>query len=133
MRTALLVLLSLAVSANAAFHLCRCGLFTTGQTTAYIVYELPGIDVPNCDYVWTCKGRCIDEFNEMAAGGNLYATHPTGNGTIGQALCDTIPWPIDQSTIYLYSEICNGPWRYTGEHSMQMLCCDKDGQQYICT
>ncbi|XP_076056190.1 uncharacterized protein LOC143034131 isoform X2 [Oratosquilla oratoria] len=131
MRTAFLLVLSLAsVAVEAKMFLCRCGLFTTGGHGEYLVFELPGIDVPSCSYRHTCEGRCIDEFKDMFASGNLYA--PAGGATIGQVLCDNISWPIDQSTIYLYSEICNGPWRYSGKHSMQMLCCDKDGKQYPC-
>ncbi|XP_076056407.1 uncharacterized protein LOC143034350 [Oratosquilla oratoria] len=135
MRTAVAIIavVSFFVAIRADLHLCRCGLFTTGQHGEYIVTELPGIDVPSCEYKHTCEGRCIDEYKNLTSKGNLYATSPTGTGTVGQLLCDHIPYPIDQSLLYLYSEICNGPWRYSGEHTMQMLCCDKDGNQYACT
>ncbi|XP_076056408.1 uncharacterized protein LOC143034351 [Oratosquilla oratoria] len=130
MRASLFLLLGFAAFASAGLHLCRCGLFTTGFHGEYIAYELPGIDVPNCHYKHTCEGRCIDEFKELAAGGNLYAA--SGDTTVGQVICSNHHHSIDNEMVYLYSEICNGPWRYTGEHSMQKLCCDKDHQHYMC-
>ncbi|XP_076056410.1 uncharacterized protein LOC143034353 [Oratosquilla oratoria] len=118
---------------HADLHLCRCGLFTTGNSGEYLKLELPGIDVASCNHERTCEGRCIDEFDILVVGGNLYA--PSGNSTVGQKICDANAgshWHIHREMIYLYSEICSGPWRYSGKHSMQLLCCDENDKQQVC-
>ncbi|XP_076056405.1 uncharacterized protein LOC143034348 [Oratosquilla oratoria] len=137
MRVSIVILvICLTAFSSATLHLCRCGLFSTGEFGEYMTLELPGLDVPSCEYKHTCEGRCIDEFNTITSNGNLYA--PIGDSTVGQKICDVTSsdpfwlWPIDRCVMHLYYEICNGPWRYTGKHSMQMLCCDDNGKQYVC-
>ncbi|XP_076056196.1 uncharacterized protein LOC143034134 isoform X2 [Oratosquilla oratoria] len=118
-----------ALTRAAEMALCRCAIFHSSGHGEFMVYELPGIDVPNCRYKHTCQGRCEDEFSQLAANGNLYAS--VGNTTVGQLLCDEHKWPVHNQMMYLYYDICNGPWRYTGKHSMQLLCCDDETDEMV--
>ncbi|XP_076056398.1 uncharacterized protein LOC143034345 [Oratosquilla oratoria] len=126
-------LLGLACVAFAqGFSKCRCGLFTNRSFGESLVYELPGIDVGSCESHFQCKTLCQNEFRDMTNNGDMYHMLDDGITSIGQFLCEKYGRNLENEYIYNYYELCNGPWEYAEQHSMQPLCCYK-GTEYPCS
>ncbi|XP_076029912.1 uncharacterized protein LOC143020041 [Oratosquilla oratoria] len=131
MRALLLSLFLTVCSVAWGFSNCRCALMTTFGMGEYIVSELPGIDMGSCTDSTGCEARCYDEYDNMTYGGDLY--HMMDDlETVGQHLCKFYEHDMHNQYLYAYSKLCEGPWVYTGHHSLQMLCCWQ-GRQYACS
>nr|XP_045605185.1 uncharacterized protein LOC123762617 [Procambarus clarkii] len=123
----LLVLLSLAALTRAQeFPACLCGAFITLMEEEIEVFRLPPIEVADCDATTDCRARCIDEWTTITEDGDLDYTWLDGV-TIGQHMCDSLHdndhSDVGPHEVYLYYNICLGPWIYTGQTSRNTLCC----------
>ncbi|KAK7073994.1 hypothetical protein SK128_009675 [Halocaridina rubra] len=112
---------------------CRCALFVSSRNAEIMVYELPPVNINDCESHNQCQNRCIKEIGEDTNDLDLWSM--MGNDTVGQAFCTELYshffYFIHNSYIHGYYEMCGGPWEYTGQDSQQPLCCDL-GQQEHC-
>nr|XP_027227462.1 uncharacterized protein LOC113819422 [Penaeus vannamei] len=106
---------------------CRCALFVSSSYAEWMVFELPEVNITDCDSHDQCKWHCIKELNEMTNEMDLWST--VSNATVGQYICEELYshfiFFIHNSYVHAYYEMCGGPWEYTGLDSQQMLCCDR--------
>ncbi|XP_042879843.1 uncharacterized protein LOC122258136 [Penaeus japonicus] len=123
-RFVLLALLSATATAQLAAP-CRCGAFVTLDASEVMLYELPPVEVNSCDQNKACQNRCFLEFEQLSGGGDLDFVTST-NSSVGQVLCDAAGTAVETKFVYAYSEICDGPWEWTGDQTEQPLCCSSD-------
>ncbi|KRY98163.1 hypothetical protein T11_10141, partial [Trichinella zimbabwensis] len=88
----------------------------------------PEINIDDCTDVTDCRRKCEAKIDSDANGIDLWA--PDGHGhSVGSHLCDFlynnehIPF-IFNKIVHGYYRACGGPWRYTEQDSVDMLCCD---------
>ncbi|MFM9394546.1 hypothetical protein, partial [Bacillus velezensis] len=129
-----LLVLALVVAVAAAQDPanCRCGAFITLDGGEKLLYELPALDMGGCDQNHKCQNRCFKEFEELSGGGDLNFITSDGVTPVGQILCTAVGEPVQNEYVYAYSEICDGPWEWTGDQTMQPLCCSQDQQYQPC-
>ncbi|ROT84648.1 hypothetical protein C7M84_022160 [Penaeus vannamei] len=111
---------------------CRCGAFITLDSVEKMLYELPPLDMGSCDQHNKCRDRCFKEFEELSGGGDLNYITSDGVTPVGQILCTASGKPVHNEYVYAYSELCDGPWEWTGDQTMQPLCCNKDHEYHPC-
>ncbi|XP_042879840.1 uncharacterized protein LOC122258133 [Penaeus japonicus] len=110
---------------------CRCGAFVTTNSSEVMLYELPPIEVHSCDQSHPCQNRCFEEFEVLSGGGDLDFVTST-NSSVGQVLCDAAGTAVDKQYVYAYSELCDGPWEWTGDVTLQPLCCSDEAEYFPC-
>ncbi|XP_027227464.1 uncharacterized protein [Penaeus vannamei] len=112
---------------------CRCAMFVSSSNAEIMVYELPQVNITDCNSHNQCKNRCTNEFNEMTNNMDLWST--VDGDTVGHYICQNLYsnfiFFIHNSYVHAYYEMCGGPWEYTGLDSQQMLCCNV-GQHEHC-
>ncbi|XP_027227456.2 uncharacterized protein [Penaeus vannamei] len=131
MKTALLLaaaVVALSCTADADGSWCDCSLMVNYETSIIMVYKFPEIDVGSCTDDLACSNECRKAINNDAPGIDLWA--PDGHGhNLGDHVCDFlyntehIPF-IFNKIVHGYFRTCGGPWRYTEQDSIDMLCCD---------
>nr|XP_027237555.1 uncharacterized protein LOC113828745 isoform X1 [Penaeus vannamei]XP_027237573.1 uncharacterized protein LOC113828760 isoform X1 [Penaeus vannamei] len=128
LRFVLLALLFAAATAQQVAP-CRCGAFVTTDGGELMLYELPPVEVHSCDQNHPCQNRCFEEFELLSGGGDLDFVTST-NATVGEVLCEAAGVAVDGEYVYAYSELCDGPWEWTGDVTQQPLCCS-DAAEYV--
>ncbi|XP_027227470.2 uncharacterized protein [Penaeus vannamei] len=112
---------------------CRCAMFVSSNSAEIMVYELPEVNITDCNSHNQCKNRCTNEFNVMTNNMDLWST--VDGETVGHYICQDLYsnfiFFIHNSYVHAYYEMCGGPWEYTGLDSQQMLCCNV-GQHEHC-
>merc|ERR1712121_196214 len=113
---------------------CTCGYFVTVGDLEEEVKHLPKIETADCDDLDACVSACSKESNTFS--GNMELDHELDNGyTFGQDLCISAmtrfhPF-LHKEKVYTYANLCNGPWKWTGDQSDGELCCNM-GHQHAC-
>ncbi|XP_037780581.1 uncharacterized protein LOC119576981 [Penaeus monodon] len=111
------------------------------QHAEIMVYELPEVNITDCNSHNQCKNRCTNEgyvtlfqFNEMTNNMDLWST--VNGETVGHYICQNLYgnfiFFIHNSYVHAYYEMCGGPWEYANLDSQQMLCCNV-GQPSTCS
>ncbi|XP_063614885.1 uncharacterized protein LOC134787973 [Penaeus indicus] len=118
-----------AAAASQQVAPCRCGAFVTADSGQLMLYELPPVEVHSCDQSHPCQNRCFEEFELLSGGGDLDFVTST-NATVGEVLCEAAGMAVDSEYVYAYSELCDGPWEWTGDVTQQPLCCT-DAAEYV--
>ncbi|KAK7067185.1 hypothetical protein SK128_004026 [Halocaridina rubra] len=127
-----LVLATLAVGAYAQAP-CSCSAMVTAEIGELILYEVPPVDVQDCNADTECQKTCYNEFDAQTNGGDLNSISSDGTTTVGQSFCNTVQGNIiDRKYVYAYSNLCNTYWQFTGDQSIQPLCCGQSGNYYEC-
>ncbi|XP_042230465.1 uncharacterized protein LOC121871932 [Homarus americanus] len=105
---------------------CHCASIITTEEGAGLAYDLPPTEVQDCNNLEACELRCIDEYTVLTNDGDLDFVLENGE-TVGQVACNTLkPQGYDDVgplEVFLYYNLCLGPWYYTGFKSQQKLCC----------
>merc|ERR1712142_455949 len=106
---------------------CWCGMFIQERDDAHRVYALESGFFDSCDELDACKQLCASEFNNATGGGDLNFEQSNGY-SIGQEICLYMSQhngvtDIKEAVVYGYANLCNGPWVYDGESSINRLCC----------
>merc|ERR1719167_1250865 len=80
--------LSCAAFASGEESWCRCALFVSTPSSEIMAEELPEVPIDNCESHNQCRDRCTEEFNEMTANMDLWAT--VNGDTVGQEVCESL-------------------------------------------
>merc|ERR1711915_310110 len=123
---------TLVVAGALAQAPCKCGGFVSTDEGEIMLYELPPIDMTDCTHDNQCSKRCYDEFAALSGGGDLNAITSDGVTTVGQLLCTAAGTPIDNQFVYAYYNLCDTNWQWTGDTTLQPLCCDDSGAYFEC-
>ncbi|XP_050721096.1 uncharacterized protein LOC127000966 [Eriocheir sinensis] len=108
---------------------CRCGAFVSTHTGEEEVVQFPPINLDDCTQDVQCAELCLAEWEEATNGGDL--CNPTGDGdTIADDMCASLAEKgvdrLQPHTVYLYYNLCEGPWQWDGVQSQQELECKND-------
>ncbi|KAK4311845.1 hypothetical protein Pmani_016680 [Petrolisthes manimaculis] len=113
---------------------CRCAAFVTVQEGELDVLNFPPIDLNDCTEETVCATACVKEWNQLTNGGDLHTLMPD-DVSVGQHMCDRLAavghTNYNNRQVYLYYNLCNGPWIYDGETFVDNLCCT-DGSYRDC-
>ncbi|KAK7065715.1 hypothetical protein SK128_007639 [Halocaridina rubra] len=127
-----LILAILAVGTYAQAP-CSCSAMVTAETGELILYEMPPVDLQDCNADNECRKLCSDEFDVQTNGGDLNSISSDGTTSVGQSFCNTAQGNIiDTKFVYAYYNLCNTNWQYTNDQSIQPLCCEHNGNYYEC-
>ncbi|XP_071533759.1 uncharacterized protein [Panulirus ornatus] len=125
-------LLAVAILAGAAYvrteepGWCRCAMFVSSRHSEIMVFQLPEVNVTDCNDHSGCQNRCTKEISEMTNNLDLWST--VDGETVGSYICKKLYsyffFFMHNSQVHGYYQLCGGPWEYTGLDSQQMLCCN---------
>lgn len=124
---ALLILLFLAPLALGQEAVCQCGAFVSHRDGELEVLQFPPQELESCEEVERCSNLCEAEWRSITGGGDL--CHELENGhTVGQQMCQRLSNHLGYDNlqphdVYLYYNVCHGPWLYDEHVSKQQLEC----------
>ncbi|XP_050727818.1 uncharacterized protein LOC127004300 [Eriocheir sinensis] len=122
----LLVLPFLVTLAFGQEAVCRCGAFVSTSEAEVEVLKFPNIQLADCTQTNYCAQTCKAEWERITNDGDLCSVKPDGD-TVAQRMCNNLAdlgkENLQPHSVYLYYNVCGGPWLFDGQISRQELEC----------